>query len=314
LSQRRRAIGYLLRVAVCGGLIAFVLSRIDLQRLLERLRNLDAGDIALILVVALAIPTVAAVRWRAVLDGLQMPRSLFLLWRLFLSSIFFGAALPYGGEDATRAWLAHRTGLPLAAAIRGVVIDRALAGCALVLIALPLLPFTLGQLPSAQLQGGALAAAAFSLGVVLSLALLDLVPLPARLAALRDRHLGEIPKGLRRVLADARLTARVLLPAAAVHVLRVVLAVTIAGALGLHLALADAMLLVPLALLVASAPVTLNGWGLREGIFALVLPSAGIAPTDAVAIAVCLGLASLAAALIGGAPAWLSLRGHRRTA
>jgi uncharacterized membrane protein YbhN (UPF0104 family) len=308
LSVRRRAIGYVVRAAVCVGLIGFVLSRIDLDQLLERLRNLDAGAIAVILVVALAIPTVAAVRWYAVLDGLQMPRSLFLLWRLFLGGVFFGAALPYGGEDATRAWLTHRTGLPLAVAIRGVVIDRVLAGCALVLITLPLLPFTLGQLASAQLQVGALIAAAYSPGVILSLILLDLVPLPARLAALRDRHLGEIPKGLRRVLGDARLSARVLLPAAVVHVLRVVLTVTIAAALGLELSLADAMLLVPLALLVASAPMTFNGWGLREGIFALVLPSAGIAPTDAVAISVCLGLASLGAALVGGAPAWLSLR------
>jgi glycosyltransferase 2 family protein len=62
--------------------------------------------------------------------------------------------------------------------------------------------------------------------------------------------------------------------------------------------------LVPLTLLAMLIPLTINGWGVREGIAAALWPLWGIAAAQAVAASVAFGLACMGAALIGLLP-WL---------
>ncbi len=77
-----------------------------------------------------------------------------------------------------------------------------------------------------------------------------------------------------------------------------------AQSVGVVLDPAATVALVPLTLLAMLIPLTINGWGVREGIAAALWPLWGIAAAQAVAASVAFGLACMGAALIGLLP-WL---------
>ena len=73
-----------------------------------------------------------------------------------------------------------------------------------------------------------------------------------------------------------------------------------ANALGIHEHLAFYFLAVPLAAIIASLPVSLNGFGLREGAFVYILSFVHVIPGTAMLLVLMLDLQALFFALIGG--------------
>jgi hypothetical protein len=64
--------------------------------------------------------------------------------------------------------------------------------------------------------------------------------------------------------------------------------------------LADAAVLVPPILLAAALPVSLAGWGIREGVAVVLLAQVGISSAQALAISIAFGVTALVPGLIGG--------------
>jgi hypothetical protein len=79
-----------------------------------------------------------------------------------------------------------------------------------------------------------------------------------------------------------------------------------AAAVGVMLAPAAAMVLVPLILFTMLIPITVSGWGLREGAAAMLLPLAGATAAEGFAASVAFGLVVLFSALPGVVVAALS--------
>lgn len=75
-----------------------------------------------------------------------------------------------------------------------------------------------------------------------------------------------------------------------------------AQAIDVALEARTALVLIPVTLLAMLLPLSLNGWGLREGVAAALWPLWGIAAPQAVAASILFGLACMAAATIGLAP------------
>jgi uncharacterized membrane protein YbhN (UPF0104 family) len=74
-----------------------------------------------------------------------------------------------------------------------------------------------------------------------------------------------------------------------------------ARALGVEVSVADVMAAVPLALLIATLPISINGWGLREGAMVALLGLTGMAADKAFALSVMFGAAQFVAVLPGAA-------------
>jgi uncharacterized membrane protein YbhN (UPF0104 family) len=72
-----------------------------------------------------------------------------------------------------------------------------------------------------------------------------------------------------------------------------------AWAIGSHLSIFSALALVPMILLAMLIPLTIGGWGLREGAAAALFPLAGLAAAEGLAASVAFGLVFLAVALPG---------------
>jgi uncharacterized membrane protein YbhN (UPF0104 family) len=72
-----------------------------------------------------------------------------------------------------------------------------------------------------------------------------------------------------------------------------------ARAVGVQLSAIEVVALVPIILFAMLIPLTISGWGVREGAAALILPLAGITAADSVAASVMFGLAMLISVLPG---------------
>ena len=72
-----------------------------------------------------------------------------------------------------------------------------------------------------------------------------------------------------------------------------------AWSLGADVSVAEALVLVPLVLLTMLIPVTVSGWGVREGAAAALFPLVGALPSEGLATSVAFGLVFLASSLPG---------------
>jgi hypothetical protein len=75
----------------------------------------------------------------------------------------------------------------------------------------------------------------------------------------------------------------------------------LARALDLHVGVLALATTVPVALLAASVPISIGGWGVREGVLVELLAAQGIAADSGLALSVLFGLALALASLPGGA-------------
>jgi glycosyltransferase 2 family protein len=84
----------------------------------------------------------------------------------------------------------------------------------------------------------------------------------------------------------------------------------LASALHVPLSAMNATILVPVIMLATMLPLSIAGWGMREGAAILLLGQVGINAPDAVLLSVLFGLIALATACFGGL-LWLLSRDRR---
>jgi glycosyltransferase 2 family protein len=88
--------------------------------------------------------------------------------------------------------------------------------------------------------------------------------------------------------------------AIAIHLITIAACHVLAIGLDAQLSALDAFVLIPLVILSSTAPISIGGWGVREGTMIAALGLAGIASDKALAIAVLLGLGGLLVGCFGG--------------
>jgi hypothetical protein len=143
-------------------------------------------------------------------------------------------------------------------------------------------------------------------GTAVLLALLDRV----RLSGVLARFLYVIVRSGRTIASIRGLVAMAM--SALIQLMIVLSVLLIAWSVGLSLAVVDGIAVVPPAILIAVIPITVNGWGLREGAMITAMGLAGVSPADALVVSVLFGVALLMAAL-PGAIAWLALKHAERS-
>jgi glycosyltransferase 2 family protein len=209
-----------------------------------------------------------------------------------------------------RAWLLFRETMPFGRAVASIICDRIAALIVLIFIVAittPLLSHAGVHVPLLEKLG--LLAIALT---VVGLSLLLLLGAPISDAFQRYRLLrpiGILVGNMRVVLFSSVNSILVLGLALLVQVI-VVLAVVVCGAaLGIDL-LASHVLLLPLILLISMFPVSIAGWGVREGAMVVGLGLGGISASNALAMSLLFGLAQLVIGIPGGLM-WLLWRGGR---
>ena len=313
-SRPRRALHALLvprrklalKIVVSALLVAWLVSSTDRDALADALLEVDLGTAILAVVVLFALIGVQAWRWTFVARALGISLPLVPAWLITQIGAFFNQVLPSSiGGDAMRVWRLQRRGVRTGLALASVFLDRVVALVATILIVVVGLPWLLDWMDTDALRASILAVVFVAAAGVAVILFADRVPLVRRLA-------GRLPLG--QVLQVSALARRVLFTHSAVPALALSLIIQLGVALsvwllayatGVELTWAEVAFLVPVVILFSMVPITIAGWGVREGAMVVALGTVGVGREEALAISVLFGIASAIAALPGGL-VWLA--------
>ena len=309
----------LLRVAVSAGLLAWVLSRVGVEQLLDTVRGADARLLALAGLLLVAGTVIRAWRWQVLLHAVGARLRFGRLVYLYFVGQFFSSFLPTGfAGDVVRVLEAGR-GASSAQAAGTVLVDRLTGFIGLFLLALLALPFSGGLLPVEWAWGiGLLSLAVLGGSAVLFQGrLLRRITswLPGGLSLKSGSWLAQSYDVI--TACGPRAIAAALGIATLFNFAQIGANVALARALGIQASALYFFLFIPLATVALLVPISISGLGVREQIYLTLFASAAVGLTGPQAIALSLGayLLDFVNALIGGALYFVAgARGLRREA
>jgi uncharacterized membrane protein YbhN (UPF0104 family) len=282
-------------------LIWYLLRSHDFGAVLRHLGDISVGSVSLALIVLSVTVILVSLRWMLILHsaGAHLPFGPVL--HIVFIGLFFNQVLPATvGGDAVRTWRLYKTGVALGASFRSVVLDRVTAFVGLVILVALGLPFVSAITSDAAAFWSLAAVVVSAVGGVALLLSLDRIPLPWRRRG-PLRALDELAVDARRFFFTPRLAVSGLGLAVAVHTVSAMTVLILARGMGLEIGALDCLILVPPVMLVSVLPISMAGWGVREGAMIAALGLAGVSSTDALVLSLVFGLVAMVMGLPGGA-------------
>lgn len=304
---------FLLKGAASVLLIWLLLRGRDLGALAHQMLAVDRGALALAAATLWLLAVPNAVRWSMVLRFMGHPVRFRTSFPLVLIGLFFNLTLPSSvGGDAVRMWQLHRAGLPPAVAIVSVMVDRLVALAAILVMVLAVFPLMVATIPDRAAQGGVLLLLGLGFLAFALAMMLDRLPFSLRRYRV-VRGIAQLSAQLRNVLLVPHHAAPTLLLSLVTQVGAVAAVRLLVAGLGLPIGWLECLLVVPLVNLATVAPISVAGWGVREGAFVAALGFFGVPAADALALSVLYGLLGTLVALPGGL-VWLAMGSARAAA
>ncbi|HEX9491372.1 MAG TPA: lysylphosphatidylglycerol synthase transmembrane domain-containing protein [Stellaceae bacterium] len=298
----RSWVGFVIKLIVTVAILGLLARRADWHAVLQRASAAQRPLlVAAVAVIILAI-FLAAARWRRLLrrNGIMATWSWAI--RAAFTSLFIGQFLPGTvGADGAKLWLLWRAGHPLRSGAASIVADRFTALIGVLALILASLPDLLSL--SAPDMVHAVLAAVVAIAVALGLVLCVPIRLPAVLRGGRLEAVFRMLDDVRNSIWSGAAAFAIAL-SVSIHLLAVTAVVLIATSLGVALDFRHAVGIVATAVLLAAVPLSVNGWGIREGAMVAGLSLVGIGQADAFLISVLFGLGMMLSTLPGAA-LWL---------
>lgn len=310
--MKKSWITFAAKLAVSGGLLWFISANFDIGTSAARLRQLDIGYLLAALGVFIALLANNTLRWRTVMRAIDAVLPLWQSFQILYVGVFFNQTLPSSvGGDAVRMILARKHGLTLQGAVNGVMLERVVNVFGLIVLVVATQPFLLARIGDNPAKFVFPALAAVAVAGIVFLMLLDRIPDRYRRWALVRGAANLAGDTKRLFLAPARAVAAVGFGILGMILLSMIV-YFMALALGISVSLIDCVVLVPPVMLIASVPISIAGWGLRESAMVAAFGFIGVVEGDAFVLSLLFGLGNVIASLPGGL-IWL-LGDYRREA
>ena len=252
---------FLLRFAATALILTLILRSINLSQVLNVLKQTRLDYLVAALLLQFSSTAVSAYRWQLIMQNLQFGQNFAFYWRSYFKGIFFNQGLPTSiGGDAVRMLDVAKLGFRKRDALYGVMVDRIIGLGAL--LSLTLLAYLLSPnlLPKPVHRPILMiislgAAGFFGIFIINYFTWLNRFP--------KLTVINTIAQRLHQALSFKRILlviASLLIPFLAL------LGFFATGwALGLEYSLMTYFALVPPALVLTVVPISVAGWGVREG-------------------------------------------------
>ncbi len=297
-----------LKILVSVGLIGWLLSRSDLDQIWQTIQSANYGLLMLAFLLFYIGYFLAARRWQLLLGALGVPARLWTLVQSFSIAILFNNFLPSTiGGDAYRMYDSFRMGAGKSRAIAVVFIDRVIGLSALILLAFTVSLFAgevAEKIPLLRL---------FLLVAMCGVLLLTWIVFGSggkvlmRLTGgqnplMKVAHgiMGKLYYGFHLFEGRSDVLLRAIGLSLLIQVNVVIHSLIITSALQIDVPVLAMFIIIPLAQLIMTAPISINGIGLRESVFVLFFGLYGIAPEKALAFAFISFSMIIAQGVVGG--------------
>jgi glycosyltransferase 2 family protein len=315
VSRKRLLSGGVFAAKLAATIFAFwlITRSIDIGAAVGAMRNASVVEIGFALALLGGQVVTNGVRWSLIARscGVKLPPvdAVFRFWE----SLFFGQLTPSGvGGDAWRVYAVAGHGPGVANAMNSVIVDRVVGMATLVLMVFCGFSAELvmgNKIDTEELIAGAGLTVALIAGVLVAI---SIQKLPAN--KLRIDRFGILAacRNISVLLGQALSRPSLLLVTAALsavgQILSVLAAWTLARAVGFDPGIGVCLMVIPLAIMISMIPITIAGWGLREGVVAAGLVRAGASLENAAAVSLLFGLGLAFLGVSGGIRLWLARR------
>lgn len=283
------------------GLLGFLFVSADMRQLGSGLLEVDLYYFSAALVVGIVAVVVSVYKWQALLAAGGINCHFWPLVRYYLIGIYFNNFLPTSlGGDAARIYLlSKKCGSHLLIAL-SVLLER-LSGV-IVLVLFLLIGVLIG--PQFLEAGENFLVISLCCLVLFCSALLLFSTVRVWLQRLLPRSVGDklalLVEGSAIDFHNRKTSWKIVCSSLLFQLLSIFIYVLVARALTIPLSFLDLLAVVPLVTLLTLLPVSLNGLGLREGGFVLLLARLQVSSTDALSLSLLFYSITVILSIAGG--------------
>lgn len=287
-----------LQFAVATGMLVLLWRVADGHRAAEHLLNADLPWLMAALVALTGQIVLSALRWQVTAMQLGLVLSKHQAVREYYLSQIVNQLLPGGVLGDIGRAVRARAQAGLLVSGQAVLFERLVGQIALVFL------FSAAMIGTWAIPGGFDWPASVQTPVFMTIAaailtMLGIAVAGPRLPGRPGMALAAFAANFRRAVWAREVRHLQILLGIGTVVLNIAAFACCAAAIGVILTPATAMVLVPLILFTMLVPITVSGWGLREGATAVLLPLAGATAAQGFAASVAFGLVILLSALPG---------------
>jgi uncharacterized membrane protein YbhN (UPF0104 family) len=304
-SGRRPILWMMLKFAVTATILALILQRVNLSAVFVNLRSASPGMLAVATGLFLLSPLLGGLRWWLIVGAMGSRVRLVPVTISYWSGVIFAQILPAIASDGIRIWMLTRQHAPLRTVVHSVIVERAFMLGILLLAVLCTQPLLLQRVgPVVPLWLGPFLLVVGIAGGCCVLAMDRIAALMGAPAILTP--LVRLSADIRQVVFSPRIFPVLLLSVAA-NFNFILAAQAVGSSLGLPLSLTDYLAFMPCVVVATILPISINGWGVREGLLVAFLATVGVPAQIALAFSLLYGACSILSTLLGLPLWWFSI-------
>lgn len=283
-----------------AGMIWFVLRGVDINAVYNLIR--DAIPLPLVLGSSLLLLHVLIVswRWRAVLVSISARLRFRDIIQFSYISIFFNQVLPASvGGDAIRVYKAYQSGLGLRIAFNSIVLDRIASLVSIAILMLVLFPLLLTRINDPNFSMVLIVVTLSILIGFFSLFYFEKL-LRSFQRWLIARELVLLFSCMKKVFLSTRHFLHIMGISIFGHLNLSLSIWLMAISLDTNVSILDCLILFPPVLLLSSLPISIAGWGIREGAMIIAFGFVGVSSNLSFTLSVLFGFASIIISIPAG--------------
>jgi len=281
--------------------IYYIIKNIDLSITFELIANIGSPFLVSAMAVLLIQVLLMTHRWKIVLDNLVIELSFKHVIHIFWIGLFFNQILPTSiGGDTIRAHYLYQRGIGFARTAQGVLIDRIIGLIALVVLVIITLPLGLQLVDSYNARWGLIIILISSISVLTLLLCINTISLRFQKWVLINK-LSSIMVVIKDNIFSLYPGFKLLLISLLIHLLSILAMSILAIGMQLELKIIGLLVIVPIVTLLMMLPISIAGWGIREGAMIIGLGFIGVGSENAFALSLLYGFLMLAISMPGGA-------------
>ena len=289
------------KILISGALLYLALRKVDLSELFSRLTATSLLWIAMAIAVTFLQIFVGVVRWREISAECGAPLELGRAMRYNVIGAFFNQTLPSAiGGDAVRLWLVARAGAGWRAATYSIFVDRAIGLIALAVIIVASLPWSYHLISDPQGRSALLLLDFTALACGLGFLLFGFLRWNWLKRWWGTHHIHACAVIANRAIFSLHRGPKIAVLSLLVHLLAVVIAWCVMQSIAAPVVFGQIFQLIPPTILITMLPVSIAGWGVREGFMGLDFGYTGLITNEGVNVSLLFGAVSFIVGAVGG--------------
>ena len=296
-DRKRQAVNYTIKLAVTGTLLFLIFRSVNNGNTFSALTTVAPGYLLVALFLQLASTAVASVRWCLIMSRIGFKQPFFFYLKSYFKGTFFNQGLPTSiGGDGVRILDCSREKGSAEDAFYGVFIDRIIGLAGLLLLNIIALGLNRSLLPTNVYVPLLIILASLACGLIL---LFFLRKFRFITTGRYLGFLGRLSEKYFQVYASVSSMGTQLGLSIITHLLAMTAFFMIGQGVGLGFPLQVYLVLVPPVILLTILPISLAGWGVREGAMVGFFLLVGADKSKILTFSILYGLVALAASLPG---------------